>query len=149
SRPSFRCARHSQIGLCGAARHLARGVHALVIALVRRGMRSATGINCRPRRFVQNNGSQGGHVMKYAVAMSAALLVAAFQPALAQSPSDLVTKAVAAQGGADALRALKTVSIQADAKHWDPGQSYSVSGEPRFMGDSTISMTWDLANGMA
>jgi len=87
--------------------------------------------------------------MKYAVAMSAALLVAALQPALAQSPADLVSKAVAAQGGADALRALKTVSIQADAKHWDPGQSYSVSGEPRFMGDSTISMTWDLANGMA
>jgi len=87
--------------------------------------------------------------MKYAVAMSAALLVVALQPALAQSPADLVSKAVAAQGGADALRALKTVNIQADAKHWDPGQSYSVSGEPRFMGDSTISMTWDLANGMA
>jgi len=89
--------------------------------------------------------------MKYAVAISAVLLAASFgfQPALAQTPSDLVTKAVAAQGGADALRALKTVSIQADAKHWDPGQSYSVTGEPRFMGDSTITMTWDLANGMA
>src|SRR5262245_2531809 len=89
--------------------------------------------------------------MKYSVAISAALLVAALsvKPALAQSPADLVSKAVAAQGGADALRALKAVSIQADAKHWEPGQSHTVGGEARFLGDSTINMTWDLANGMA
>ena len=52
--------------------------------------------------------------------ISAALLMAGShgQPASAQSPTDLVKQAVDALGGADALRAIKTVVGKGDAKHW-------------------------------
>ena len=83
--------------------------------------------------------------------ISAALVLGAisFQPALAQQGADLVKQAVDAQGGASALRALNGLSIKADAKHWEPGQSYAPGGEPRFLGDSAIAVTWDVAKGTA
>jgi glyoxylase-like metal-dependent hydrolase (beta-lactamase superfamily II) len=86
--------------------------------------------------------------MKYAYAVSAALLLATSQaqPALAQSPNDLVKAAVAAQGGAETLRAFKTAIITGEAKHWEPGQSYAPGGEPRFIGDSTFTITADATN---
>jgi glyoxylase-like metal-dependent hydrolase (beta-lactamase superfamily II) len=72
------------------------------------------------------------------------------QPALAQGSGDsLVKQAVAAEGGADALRGVKGLEIKGDAKFWEPGQSFAPDGEPRFMGDATFTMTWDLANGSA
>ena len=70
-------------------------------------------------------------------------------PALAQQGSDLVKQAVAAQGGAEALRNLKTIAIKAEGKHWEPGQSYAPGGEPRFLGDATIAVSWDLAKNSA
>jgi hypothetical protein len=88
--------------------------------------------------------------MRYALLLSAAVLVALGhgQPASAQSgPLDLVKQGVEAQGGVDALRAIKTISAKADAKHWEPGQSFSVNGDSRFLGDSTVSITADLATG--
>src|SRR5215475_1560930 len=88
--------------------------------------------------------------MKYALTISAVLVLAAHAaPAVAQNPGDLVSQAVAAQGGADALRALKTAIIKGEAKHWEPGQSFKVGGEPRFLGDSTFTITVDGANRMA
>ena len=48
-----------------------------------------------------------------------------------------------------ALRALKTITIKSEAKHWEPEQSLVADGEPRFLGDSTVTVTWDLANGTA
>src|SRR5215468_985435 len=86
--------------------------------------------------------------MKYALMISAALLVALGhgQPASAQSPADLVKQAVDALGGADALRGVKTLVTKADAKHWEPGQSNSVNGESRFLGDSTVTISVDYAN---
>ena len=88
--------------------------------------------------------------MKYALMISAALLMAFGQgqrPALAQSgPLDVVKQGIEAQGGADALRAIKTLSYKADAKHWEPGQSNSVNGESRFLGDSTVTVQADLTN---
>src|SRR5215468_3224841 len=85
--------------------------------------------------------------MKYALMISAALLVAVGhgQPASAQSPADQVKQAVDALGGADALRAVKTLVTKADAKHWEPGQSNSVNGESRFLGDSTVTISVDFA----
>src|SRR5258705_10058116 len=76
-----------------------------------------------------------------------ALLLGAtqMQPAAAQSGVDLVKQAVAAQGGAAALSAAKTTIIKGEAKHWEPGQSYSSSGEARFLGDSTYTQTVDNA----
>ena len=89
--------------------------------------------------------------MKYALLVSAALFACAgtLAPAQAQQGIDLVKQAVAAQGGADALRNLKTVGIKAQAQHWEPGQSYAPGGESRFLGDSDITISWDLANGAA
>ena len=82
--------------------------------------------------------------MKYALLLSAALLAGAggLAPVQAQTGIDLVKQAVAAQGGAEALRGLKTISIKAQGQHWEPGQSYTPGGEPRFLGDSEISVTW-------
>src|SRR5947209_3941479 len=96
----------------------------------------------------QNN---GGAVMKHALSIAAVLLAAGQgQPALAQSSAvDLVKQAVAAEGGADALRGLKGLAVKGDAKFWEPGQSYAAGGEPRFLGDATFAITWDLASGMA
>src|SRR5215831_17201850 len=91
----------------------------------------------------------GGSAMRYAFMISAALLmgVGQGQQASAQSgPLDLVKQAVDALGGADALRAVKTIVQKADAKHWEPGQSNSVNGESRFLGDSTVTISVDYAN---
>src|SRR6266567_4733487 len=67
------------------------------------------------------------------------------QPAAAQSGTDLVRQSVAAQGGAAALSSAKTTMIKGEAKHWEPGQSYSPTGEARFLGDSTYTQTVDNA----
>src|SRR5215470_2263315 len=91
--------------------------------------------------------------MRYALLLSAALCAAVgqAQPAAAQgtAPADLVKQAVDALGGADALRALKTATVKGDAKHWEPGQSNSVNGESRFIGDSTFTLSADMASGIA
>lgn len=85
--------------------------------------------------------------MKHALMISTALLLALGhgQPASAQSgPLDLVKQAVEAQGGVDALHALKTLVGKGEAKHWEPGQSNSVNGESRFLGDATVTVAADL-----
>src|SRR5262245_48176464 len=89
--------------------------------------------------------------MTFARALALACLLTAnsLPPAQAQSVRDVIGQAVAAQGGADALRALQTLSIKAEALHWEPGQSKAADGEPRFLGVSTLAITWDLANGAA
>jgi len=60
--------------------------------------------------------------MKYALSISAALLMAAGQlgPAQAQAPRELVNQAIAAEGGLHAVRGLKGLTIKADALHWEP-----------------------------
>src|ERR1700680_742005 len=86
--------------------------------------------------------------MKYAFSIAALLLAMSQQrPAFAQG-NDLVKQAVAAEGGAE-LRGLKSLAITSDAKFWEPGQSLSAYGEPRFMGDAILTITWDLANSRA
>src|SRR6516225_7386691 len=89
--------------------------------------------------------------IKHVLALAAVLLAASqMPPAFAQSsPGDLVKQAVAAEGGADALRALKGLAIKGDAKFWEPGQSFAAGGEPRFLGDATFAITWDLAKGVS
>jgi hypothetical protein len=75
-------------------------------------------------------------VKTYALSLSIAALLAAAgpQPASAQSVRELVNQAITAEGGADALRNLKGLSIKAEAMHWEPGQSKAAGGEPRFLG---------------
>ena len=87
--------------------------------------------------------------MRYAAFLSFALLAGApaLAPAQAQQGLDLVRAGVTAQGGVDALRALKTIAIRAHSQAWEPGQSYRPGGEPRFLGDSTVAITADLEKG--
>jgi hypothetical protein len=90
--------------------------------------------------------------MKYTLSISAALLLAMSQaqPSLAQNgASNLVKQAIAAEGGADALRALKGLAIKGEAKFWEPGQSKVAGGEPKLLEEATFTITWDLATGMA
>src|SRR5450631_2769028 len=89
--------------------------------------------------------------MKYALPITALLLATSqVSPAFAQNnAADLVKQAVAAEGGADALRGLKSLAVRGDAKFWEPGQSFAAGGEPRFLGDATFLITWDLAKGVA
>lgn len=87
--------------------------------------------------------------MKYTVLVSTALLLAIGQgqPVRAQTaPLDLVKQSVEALGGADALRAVKTLVLKGDAKHWEPGQSNSINGESRFLGDSELTISVDYNN---
>ena len=84
--------------------------------------------------------------MRYRLPLIFTALLAAGQ---AQAePLDLVRDGVAAQGGAEALRAITTLVAKADAKHWEPGQSYSVNGEARFLGDTALTVTADVKSGL-
>jgi glyoxylase-like metal-dependent hydrolase (beta-lactamase superfamily II) len=81
------------------------------------------------------------------------LILAAAVPKLASaqvsSPVDLVKQAVEAQGGVEALRALKRVAIKGEVRHWEPEESFVAGGPPVFTDRSTFSVVWDLENGMA
>ena len=85
-------------------------------------------------------------VSTVALVFGASLASPLVSPASAQSAADLVKQAVAAQGGADALKKLQTISIKGEAKFWEPGQSFKPGGEPRFLGDATYAATGDFAN---
>jgi glyoxylase-like metal-dependent hydrolase (beta-lactamase superfamily II) len=89
--------------------------------------------------------------MRYALSIVVLILAASqVQPSFAQgSAGDLVKQAVAAEGGASALRGLTGLAVKGDAKFWEPGQSFAAGGEARFLGDATFSITWDLTKGMA
>ncbi|HLH94948.1 MAG TPA: MBL fold metallo-hydrolase [Xanthobacteraceae bacterium] len=89
--------------------------------------------------------------VKYLLPIAALACTTCFTPlAFAQNnPGDLIRQAVAAEGGADALRSLKGLAIKGDAKFWEPGQSYAAGGEPRFLGDATFAITWDVAKGIS
>ena len=89
--------------------------------------------------------------MKYTVSLAALLLAASLTlPAHAQeNAGDLVKQAVAAEGGAQALRGLKGIAVRGGGTFWEPGQSMAAGGEPRFLGTGTFAITWDLASGMA
>src|SRR5215831_19451797 len=76
-------------------------------------------LDCSSRRRPGGGGQEcvGGLAMRYLLWTSAALLLAISQPppAQAQSAREMVNQAIAAQGGADALRALKALSLKPDA----------------------------------
>src|SRR5262249_15255412 len=57
----------------------------------------------------------------------------------------LVTRAVQAIGGADRLAAVKTVSLKATTKQWEPEQSMTPGGEPRYANESTLEAVSDVA----
>lgn len=77
-------------------------------------------------------------------------LMAAAMPGLSAAqtatPIDHIRGAVAAAGGAEALRAVKSIVLKGEARHWEPQQSFVASREPRLLGESKITVTWDIAN---
>ncbi len=89
--------------------------------------------------------------MKWTLSIAALLLATSLvQPVLSQGGAgDLVKQAIAAEGGAEALRGLTGLAVKGDAKFWEPGQSAAAGGEPRFLGDANFTITWDLAKGTA
>jgi len=59
---------------------------------------------------------------------------------------EMVDRALAAIGGADAVRALRSASIKGTVRHWEPEQSHVPGGEPRFAAESTFDITHDFVN---
>jgi glyoxylase-like metal-dependent hydrolase (beta-lactamase superfamily II) len=58
----------------------------------------------------------------------------------------LVTRAVSAMGGADKLAAVKTVSVKATVKQWEPEQSMTPGGEMRYVNEATLTAVSDVAS---
>src|SRR5262249_59670863 len=87
--------------------------------------------------------------MKYALSISAAVLLALSQPAAAQQVQKLVSDAVQALGGADALRNLRSISVTGEAKYWEPGQSKVAGKDPKHVEDVKFTAVRDLAGGRA
>jgi len=65
---------------------------------------------------------------------------------LAASPAETVDKAVQAMGGSN-LQGLKTITVKARSKTWEPGQSVKAGGDMRFSCDSTFTQSRDLSTG--
>jgi glyoxylase-like metal-dependent hydrolase (beta-lactamase superfamily II) len=66
--------------------------------------------------------------------------------AASMSPVDRVAQAIEAMGG-KGLRQLRTLTVKAHTRHWEPEQSYQAGAEMRFAGDSTFAQSRDLASG--
>jgi len=84
--------------------------------------------------------------MTLAVSLAIALVVVACA-SMQSGGRDHVTKAVAAQGGADTLGAVKTISYKATVRQWEPEQSAVAGGEMRLANDSTLVSVTDVAAG--
>jgi len=59
----------------------------------------------------------------------------------------LTTRAVDALGGGDKLAGIKTLSVKATVKQWEPEQSNAPGGEMRFACESTLDAVFDVASG--
>jgi len=81
-----------------------------------------------------------------AVSLVIALIVVACASMSGGGP-DLVARGLQAQGGADALTAVKTISQKATVRYWEPEQSAVAGGEMRFANESTLDMVTDVAGG--
>ena len=58
----------------------------------------------------------------------------------------LVSRAVQAMGGADALAGVKTLSVKGTARQWEPEQSVVAGGEMRFANEATFTAVSDVAS---
>ncbi|HEY4907872.1 MAG TPA: hypothetical protein VIJ73_00130, partial [Methylomirabilota bacterium] len=79
-----------------------------------------------------------------AVSLGIALVVAACASMSGSGP-DLVARGLQAQGGAEKLTAVKTVSQKATVRNWEPEQSMVAGGEMRFANESTVVMDTDVS----
>jgi glyoxylase-like metal-dependent hydrolase (beta-lactamase superfamily II) len=79
-----------------------------------------------------------------AVSLVISLVVVACA-SLSGGDRNLVARGVQAQGGTDALAAVKTLSQKATVRYWEPEQSAVAGGEMRFANESTLDMVTDVA----
>lgn len=82
-----------------------------------------------------------------AVSLAVSLVVGACA-SMRSGGGDLMTRAVSAQGGADALGTVKTISYKATVRQWEPEQSAKAGGEMRLANDSTLVSVTDVAAGV-
>ena len=82
--------------------------------------------------------------MKRAAFLIAFLLTAVSCASMRQQTQSHVDRAVQALGGADALRAIKTVATKGSVRQWEPEQSMTAGGEMRFASESTFEAVTDL-----
>src|SRR5215510_5263523 len=85
--------------------------------------------------------------MKRAGLLLAVMVVAASCATTLPQGQDLVNRAVQAVGGADALAAVKTLSVDGTVRQWEPEQSMAAGGEMRFACASTFTFVSDVATG--
>ena len=74
-----------------------------------------------------------------AVSLAVSMVVVACA-SMQSGGKDLVTRAVSAQGGADTLAAVKTISYKATVRQWEPEQSAKAGGEVRLANDSIFGL---------
>ena len=77
------------------------------------------------------------------------LLSALIVGSCATTPSseDLVSRAINAMGGADALAKVKTMAVKGTMKQWEPEQSFAPGGEMRFANETTFEAAGDFSTG--
>ena len=75
-----------------------------------------------------------------------AVVLAVMSCATAQPQGQaLITRAIEAMGGMDALAAVRTLSVKGTARQWDPEQSMTPSGEMRFANEGTFTTLIDVS----
>jgi glyoxylase-like metal-dependent hydrolase (beta-lactamase superfamily II) len=77
------------------------------------------------------------------------LMCVLFVGSCATTPSSegLVSRALDAMGGAEALAKVKTIAVKGTMKQWEPEQSFAPGGEMRFANDSTFEAAGDFGAG--
>ena len=91
--------------------------------------------------------SSGGIPMRRTPFLLALALIAAACASMPSSDQGLVSRAVQAQGGADALGAVKTLTVKGTLRQWEPEQSAKAGGEMRLANDSTFDLVADVGAG--
>ena len=81
--------------------------------------------------------------MRFALAASCGALLL-LSCATATREEGLVSRAVEAMGGAQALQSIKTVNTTGTMRWWDPEQSDVPGGEPRFGAEGKVDMAADV-----
>ena len=79
-------------------------------------------------------------LLAFGAVSGAVLLVSCATPTREQS---LVDRAVNAMGGADRIAAIKTISVKANVKQWEPEQSDAPGGDARFANEATTQTVQD------
>src|SRR5262245_58104450 len=120
----------------GSRRPRAADCRPIVPFAERRGLTRAR----RMGRVRGHYSPQEGAPMKRTPFLLALTLIAVACASMPSSEQGLVSRALQAQGGADALGAVKTLTVKGTLRQWEPEQSAKAGGEMRLANDSTFEM---------